>query len=75
MRPAMPDRADCVDDVSCWEPVPLGYLGFAGFAAVEGTTLCQEVRSSGTMNRAVNTTTAKEGLVGSIDDCVDALFL
>ena len=69
-----PTRTDCMDHIFAGQSVSLCNFGAAGLAAMQRTALCKQLRSGGTMNATVYTTTAQKRSVGSIDDCVNAHF-
>ena len=70
----MPDRADCVDHIPGGKAVTAGYLRFPSFTTAEGSALRQEAGSGSTVNRTVYTATAKQGIVGGVDNGIDMHF-
>jgi len=56
---AIPYRADGVDDVRGGELIALGEFGLAGFAASEQAAFVKKIRTSGTMDCAVDSSTAE----------------
>ena len=50
------------------------YAGFSGFASVKSAAGFQQFRTRGTMNGAIYTASAQQGLVGRIDDGIHFQF-
>ena len=55
----IPYRADGMDDVRGRESIAPGEFGLAGFAASEESTFVKKIRTSGTMDCAVDSSTAE----------------
>lgn len=72
--PAVPDRADGVDDPFRGQIITLGDFRLAGFAAVERAALFQQLRPGGAMDGAVHAAAAQERSVGGVDDGIDVLL-
>ena len=68
MMTILPDGACGVDDVFARQAIPAGDLRFAGSASVQRPALLKQLRSRGTMDRAVHTAAAQQGRVGGVDD-------
>ena len=66
-----PDGADGVDDVPGRETEAGGDFGLPCGAAVQGTTVGQQLRPGGAVNGSVDSAAAQEGIVGGVDDGVD----
>ena len=64
----MPDRSDGVDHVPGGQPVTSGDFGVTGGAAVQCPALGQQLGPGDTVNGAINTATAQQGIVGGVDD-------
>jgi hypothetical protein len=69
----VPDGTDCVEDPLGGKFEAGGSFRVSGRTAVKFAAGGEEVRASGTMDGAVNTTTAKQRSVGCIHDGVDLL--
>src|SRR5258708_6346891 len=70
-RPAAPYRTHGVDDVPGREPVTARDLRITRRAAAEQTAFGEQLRTGGTMDRTVDTSSAEEGRIGGVDDGVD----
>ena len=69
--PALPHRADCVDDMLRGQAVAAGDLGVTGVATIEGAALGQKLGAGRTMYRAIDTAAAEQRGVGGVDDGVN----
>ena len=63
-----------MDDVFCRQAVALGYLGFAGLAAVESAALGQQLRPGGPVYGPVHAAAPQQGAVGGVDYGVGVLL-
>jgi hypothetical protein len=72
MAAAMPNRSDRMDDMPRRKPVSSGDLGVAGFAATKRAAFGEQLRSGGTMDRAIDAASAKQRDIGGVDDGINA---
>ena len=71
VRPAIPHRADGVEDEAGGKSKAFGQLRVAGLASAKQTTLMEQVRAGGAVDCAINAAAAEQGPVGGVDDGVD----
>jgi hypothetical protein len=62
-----------VDHITRRESAPCCELGVARRAPAELATFCEDRRASGTVNRAVDATSAQQAVVCGIDDGIGVL--
>jgi hypothetical protein len=67
----VPDGTDGVEHPPGGKPEAGGRFRVAGGAAVKFAAGFQKVRAGGSMDCAVDTTTAQQSGIGSVDDCID----
>src|SRR3569833_1891846 len=70
--PALPNRPVGMDHVGCRQPITPGDLGIAGVAAMELTTLFDQLRPCGAMDRAIHAAAAEQRGNGGVDDAANA---
>ena len=63
-----------MDNFLAGQIVALGDLGISSLTPVESAAFTEEVGAGSSVNGAVNPTTTKESLVGSIDNTVNLKF-
>ena len=68
MGAAPPDGTDGMDDEPAGKAVAPGHFGLPGPAAVQGAAFRQQLRSGGSVDRAVHSPAAQQGRIGGIDD-------
>src|SRR5438094_8539850 len=71
MCPAMPDRSDGVDDESSGQTIATSDFRFTGFTAAKCTAFREQFRSSGAMNRAVDSAAAEKRRVRRVHNRID----
>src|SRR5262249_3744747 len=70
-RSTVPDRSYGVDDVSRRQLEPRRQLRIASVAAAQFPAGCQQLRSCGTVDRAIDAAAAQQSGVGSVHDRID----
>lgn len=71
---AVPDWADCMEDPLRWQTEGGGSFGIAGSAAAELSAGFQQLRTRGTMDGTIYTSTAEKGRIRRIHNSIDVLF-
>src|SRR2546425_1044566 len=71
---APPDGPHRVNDVAGGEQPRARRLRVTDVAAAQQTTLCEQLRPRGAVDRAVDPASTKQGGVRGVDDRVDVLF-
>ena len=71
MIPSAPDRPHRVNDVPGLEPVGFGDFCVTGLAASELPAFLKQLRSGGSMNRAIDPAPAEQRRIRRIDDRID----
>ena len=69
---ALPDRTDGMNHMPGRKLVSPGDLGAAGLAAIQGAALGQQPQAGRAMDGAIDATTAEQGIIGGVDDGVNA---
>lgn len=69
---AMPHRADGMNHMPGWQPVPAGYFGAAGLAAMEGAAFGEKLGPGRAMDRAIDAATTEQRGIRGVDDGVNA---
>ena len=67
----VPDRADGVDDVSCFETMAFRHFRLAGAAAVQHAAFGEQIGTCRAMNRSIHAAATKQRGVGGVDDGTD----
>ena len=70
-RPAVPDGAHGVNDVTRREAIRPGQLGLPGSAAPEQHAFAQQLGTRSAVNRSVYSSTAEQRRIGGVDDRID----
>jgi hypothetical protein len=70
----MPDRSDGVDDESSGQTIRTSDFRFAGFTAAKCTAFREQFRSSGAMNRSVDSAAAEKRRIRRVHNRVNLEF-
>src|SRR5512138_912657 len=70
----VPDRANSVNDMPGRQPVPFGYLGVAGFTAVQLPACGQQFWFGSSVDGAIHYAATQQRTVGGIDNGVHRKF-
>jgi hypothetical protein len=68
MFSSSPNRTDCVNDKSRGQPIAASNFRFTGSTAAQGPAFCEQFRSRGAMDCAINSSAAEEGCIRRIYD-------
>ena len=71
MCPGTPDRSDGVDDESSGQTIATSDFRFTGFTAAKRTAFRKQLRSSGAMNRSVDSAAADKRRVRRVHNGID----
>ena len=71
MFPATPDRSDGVNDESSGQTMAMRDFRFARFAAAKRTAFREQFRSSGAMNRAIDSSAAEKRRIRHVHNRID----
>src|SRR4030095_3849757 len=71
--PVPPDRSDRMDNIPGAQVIASGDFRISCRAAVESSTLFEQVGPRASVNRAIDSSASQERGISGIDDCVDLL--
>ena len=74
MLPAPSDRTDCVNDKASWQTISTRDFSFAGTTTAQRTTLGEQFRACGTVNRAIDAGTAEERCICRVHNRINIQF-